>query len=184
MQCCSNGIKITLKFLLNKLINRNIISQVCQYGKKEDRLLVRKIGYSYWLDRQGMVTSQIDRVQLLVRKIGYSYQLDRQGMVTSQIDRVCNECNTYLENKVGRQVTGAYEGGAGPPRPLYACPPERLRGAPMREALLILHLLAFPFLRPGTVGYLGGSSPVAPALGVPGGALPPLANTKLKGNYV
>ena len=28
-------------------------------------------------------------------------------------------------------------------------------GAPMREALLILHLLAFPFLRPGTVAYLG-----------------------------
>jgi len=45
----------------------------------------------------------------------------------------------------------------------------------MREALLILHLLAFPFLRPGTVG---------PPLGVPGGALPPLANTKLNGNYV
>jgi len=54
----------------------------------------------------------------------------------------------------------------------------------MREALLILHLLAFPFLRPSTVAYLGGSSPVAP-LGVPGGAMPPsLENTKLKGNYV
>ena len=38
--------------------------------------------------------------------------------------------------------------------------------APMREALLILHLLAFPFLRLGTVAYLGGSSPVAP----PGGS--------------
>ena len=54
----------------------------------------------------------------------------------------------------------------------------------MREALLILHLLAFPFLRPGTVAYLGGSSAVAPPLGVPDGALPPLENTKLKGNYV
>jgi len=54
----------------------------------------------------------------------------------------------------------------------------------MREALLILHLLAFPFLRPGTVAYLGGSSPVAPPLGVPDRALPPLENTKLKGNYV
>jgi len=32
----------------------------------------------------------------------------------------------------------------------------------MGEALLILHLLAFPFLRPGRVAYLRGSSPVAP----------------------
>ena len=44
----------------------------------------------------------------------------------------------------------------------------------MREALLILHLLAFPFLRLGTVAYLGGSSPVAP-LGVPGSRLNDLA---------
>jgi len=53
----------------------------------------------------------------------------------------------------------------------------------MREALLILHLLAFPFLRPGTVTYLGGSSPVSHP-GSSSGALPPLENTKLKGNYV
>jgi len=52
-------------------------------------------------------------------------------------------------------------------------PPGRLRGAPIGEVLLILHLLAFPFLRPGTVVYLGGSSPPAP-----------LENIKLKGNYV
>jgi len=38
----------------------------------------------------------------------------------------------------------------------------------MGEALLILHLLAFPFLRSGTVVYQGGSS----------------KNTKLEGNYV
>jgi len=30
----------------------------------------------------------------------------------------------------------------------------------------------------------GGSIPLAPPLGVPGGALSPLENTKLKGNYV
>ena len=66
-----------------------------------------------------------------------------------------------------------------------AAPPLRGRGGtPMGEALLILHLLAFPFLRPGTVAYQGGgSSPLAPP-GVPGGALPFLENTKLKGNYI
>ena len=41
----------------------------------------------------------------------------------------------------------------------------------MREALLILHLLAFPFYRPGTVAYLRGAI-VAP-LGVPVAACPP-----------
>jgi len=47
----------------------------------------------------------------------------------------------------------------------------------MGEALLILHLLAFPFLRSGTVVYLGGgSSSLAP----PGSS----KNTKLKGNSV
>jgi len=48
----------------------------------------------------------------------------------------------------------------------------------MGKALLILPLLAFPFLRSGTVVYLGGggSSPLAP----PGSS----KNTKLKGNYV
>ena len=54
----------------------------------------------------------------------------------------------------------------------------------MGETLLILHLLAFPFLRPGTVAYLGGAVALFPPLGVPGGALPFLENTKLKGNYV
>jgi len=55
----------------------------------------------------------------------------------------------------------------------------------MREALIILHLLAFPFLRPGTVAYLGGSSPVAPPWEFQTGHCPPpLENTKLKGNYV
>jgi len=60
---------------------------------------------------------------------------------------------------------GAYEGGGPrpPPPPSTRAPPERLRGASMGEALLILHLLAFPFLRSGTVGYLGGdSSSLAP----------------------
>ena len=55
-----------------------------------------------------------------------------------------------------------------------------IAGAPMREALLILHLLAFPFLRPGTVAYLGGSSPVSRPLGVPHGALPPPGKYKIK----
>jgi len=51
--------------------------------------------------------------------------------------------------------------------------------------LQILHLLAFPFLRPDTVAYLGGGVVVLlPPLRVPGGVLPPLENTKLKGNYV
>ena len=40
-------------------------------------------------------------------------------------------------------------------------------GAPMGEALLILHLLAFPFLRSGTVVYLGGAVVLLPPLGVP-----------------
>ena len=44
----------------------------------------------------------------------------------------------------------------------------------MREALLILHLLAFPFLRPGTVAYLGGSSPVAPPWNSRGAIVPGL----------
>jgi len=43
----------------------------------------------------------------------------------------------------------------------------------MREALLILHLLVFPFLRPGTVAYLGGSSPVAPPGSSRRGIAPP-----------
>ena len=48
-----------------------------------------------------------------------------------------------------------------------------IAGAPMREALLILNLLAFPFLRPGTVAYLGGSSPVAPPGSSRRGTAPP-----------
>ena len=53
-------------------------------------------------------------------------------------------------------------GGAAPPAPSTLAPLRGWRGAPMGEALLILHLIAFPFLRPGTVAYLGGNSPVAP----------------------
>ena len=70
--------------------------------------------------------------------------------------------------------------GAAPPLSPLRLPPLRgWEGAPMREALLILHLLAFPFLRPGTVAYLGGSSPVA-SLGVPDGALPPPGKYNIK----
>jgi len=47
----------------------------------------------------------------------------------------------------------------------------------MGEALLILHLLAFPFLRSGTVVYLGGQVILLPPHGSS-------KNTKLKGNYV
>jgi len=43
----------------------------------------------------------------------------------------------------------------------------------MGEAHLILHLLAFPFLRPGTVAYLGGAVVLLPPLGVLGRAPPP-----------
>ena len=43
----------------------------------------------------------------------------------------------------------------------------------MGEALLILHLLAFSFLRSGTVAFLGGAVVLLPPLGVPGWALPP-----------
>jgi len=42
----------------------------------------------------------------------------------------------------------------------------------MGEALLILHLLAFPFLRPSKVEYLGGAVVLSAPLGVPGGAAP------------
>ena len=68
--------------------------------------------------------------------------------------------------------------GAAPPRPPLRVPPLRGRGrASMGEALSILHLLAFPFLRSGTVVYLGGgSNPLAPPRSS--------KNTKLKGNYV
>ena len=52
-------------------------------------------------------------------------------------------------------VCSGVRGGPFPP-PTRA-PPERLRGGhPWGEALLILHLLAFPFLAPSTVAYLGG----------------------------
>jgi len=37
----------------------------------------------------------------------------------------------------------------------------------MGETLLILHLLAFPFLRSGTVVYLGEAVILLPPLGVP-----------------
>jgi len=48
-------------------------------------------------------------------------------------------------------------GPAPPPRPPLRVPPLRgWWGASMGKALLILHLLAFPFLRSGTVVYLGG----------------------------
>ena len=43
----------------------------------------------------------------------------------------------------------------------------RTRGAPMGEPLLISHLLAFSFLRSGTVMYLGRAVVLLPPLGVP-----------------
>ena len=80
------------------------------------------------------------------------------------------------EKKHDSTISGVREGAAPPPL-------ER-RGAPMGGSL-ILQMLAFPFLRPGTVAYLGGAVVLFHPLGVPGGALPPpLENTKLKGNYV
>jgi len=85
-------------------------------------------------------------------------------MILQYKSQSCKE-STQIKTKTWRSnSSGAYEGGRAPPAPLYACPPpERLKGAPMGEALLILHLLAFPLLRPGTVAYLGGgSSPLAP----------------------
>ena len=41
----------------------------------------------------------------------------------------------------------------------------RTRGEPSGEALLILHLLPFPFLRPGQVAYLGGAVVLLPPPG-------------------
>ena len=75
---------------------------------------------------------------------------------------------------------GVYEGGPRPP-PLRLPPLRGWEGALMREALLILHLLAFPFLRPGTVAYLGGSSPIAPPPGSSRrGTAPPPGKYKIK----
>jgi len=54
----------------------------------------------------------------------------------------------------------------------------------MGEDLLILHLLAFPFLRPGTVAYLGGGSSFLAPPGSSRRGTAPLENTKLKGNFV
>jgi len=54
------------------------------------------------------------------------------------------------------EIRGVRGGGPRPPPPSTRAPSERLRGAPMGEALLILHLLAFPILRSGTGVYLGG----------------------------
>jgi len=55
----------------------------------------------------------------------------------------------------------------------------------MEEALLILHLLAFPFQARHSCVPRGAVVLLPPPLGVPGGALPPpLENTKLKGNHV
>jgi len=61
-------------------------------------------------------------------------------------------------------------GGAAPPSP-----PLPTHG----EALFCISL---PQARHSAVPR--GGSPLAPTLGVPDGALPPLENTKLKGNYV
>ena len=51
-------------------------------------------------------------------------------------------------------IQGRAKGG--PRAPLRVPPWEAEGGASMGVALLILHLLAFPFLRSGTVVYLGG----------------------------
>ena len=43
----------------------------------------------------------------------------------------------------------------------------------MGEAILILHLLAFPFLKPGTVAYLGGAVVLLPPWAFQAGHCPP-----------
>ena len=81
-------------------------------------------------------------------------------------------CNANSQHK-----TVAYIGGGSSP----LAPPDRLRGAPIGDALLIIHLLAFSFLRPGTLAYLGGGAVVLlPPLGVPGGEVPRLEIQYLK----
>ena len=52
--------------------------------------------------------------------------------------------------------SGVRGGAAPPPPPSTGALLRGKGGAPIGEALLILHLLAFPFLRPGTVAFLGG----------------------------
>ena len=62
---------------------------------------------------------------------------------------------TYIGNQ--RPIFRGIQGGGCAPRPPLRVPPLRgWGGASMGEALLILNLLAFPFLRSGTVVYLGG----------------------------
>ena len=66
------------------------------------------------------------------------------------------------------QCQGRTRGGARPLAPSTRAPPLRgWVGAPMGEALLILHLIAFPFLRSGTGVYLRGVVVLLPPLGVP-----------------
>ena len=82
-------------------------------------------------------------------------------------------------------LSGVREGAAPPPFTRAAPWEAEGRGAPMGEALLILHLLAFSFLRSGTVAFLGGAVVLLPPWEFQAGPCPhPLENTKLKWNYV
>ena len=65
-------------------------------------------------------------------------------------------CKGYYKNYIERTKISRWLGVQG-----------RTRGAPMGEPLLISHLLAFPFLRSGTVMYLGRAVVLLPPLGVP-----------------
>ena len=97
----------------------------------------------------------------------------------------------------GMLIEGGIQGGArdvdcgsrgvrgGARAPLYTCPPERLRGGPHGGGSFNITSACISLPQDRHIGVLrgGGLSPLVP-LGVPGGALPHLENTKLKGNYV
>jgi len=57
---------------------------------------------------------------------------------------------------------GAYEGGQRPPAPLYACPPERLRGGTHEGGSFNITSACISLPQARHSGVPGGSSPVAP----------------------
>ena len=77
------------------------------------------------------------------------------------------------------EIRGVRGGGRAPRPPLHLPPPESLRGGTHEEGSFHITsaCISLPQARQGAVVLL-------PPLGVPDGALPPLENTKLKGNYV
>ena len=79
---------------------------------------------------------------------------------------------------------GAYEGGPPPPAPSTLAPPERLRGGTHEGGSFNITSACISLPQARHSGLPRGQQCCCPPLGVPDGALPPLENTKLKGNYV